>query len=189
MYLFDGKNDKKTINRLHTAVSALRKILKPLSDIALTGQYSLLVEEGVCDLTDYMRLSRRITTVDDVTIREAERVAGLYTGPCFASEDYAWAEPVRATLESTQERLLLQIAAYYESRNDMARSERTLKTLIELNPWSEGGQTALLDLYIDQDRPALFKKAYEKYQHIWKEELDLPMDPRFQKIYQTILPS
>lgn len=188
-HLFDGKNDRKTINRLHTAVSALRKALKPLSGLVLTGQYSLLVEEGVCDLTDFLRLSHRITSIDEDSIREAERVAALFSGPCFESEEYVWMEPIRASLESAQERLLLQIAAYYETRHDWDRTERTLKTLIKLNPWSEGGQTALLDLYIDQNKPRLFIKTYEKFRHILEQELDLPMDLRFQKVYQTIMPS
>ncbi len=188
-HLFGGKKDERTINRLHVTISGLRKALRRVDGLSLQGQYSLSVAEGVCDLTDYLRHARSIMTIDEGNVRLAERIAGLYAGTCFGEADYEWAEPLKASLDEAQELLLLRIAAFHESKNDLKRSEQALMTLVELNPWSEGGQTALLDLYINQRRPAQYKKAYEAFRQIMEDELDLPMDVRFQKAYQTFLPS
>jgi len=213
-HLFDGLQDARTINQLHVTVYQLRKAIgqdRPSEPsfnqvangiqkgryrnthsghgLMISGQYQLCVEEGVCDLVDFTRMTQMQAPLDDVTVLEAERVAGSYRGMCFEHEEYPWVDDLRNELDYSYEQLLLKIADYHRLHQNPARSERSLKTLVQMNPFSEDGNYALMDLYLERKDRRKFFRQYEAYQRILADELGAPMDQQYQAAYRAWGPS
>ena len=187
--IFDGRSDKKTVNQLHVAIYQVRNALRNLPGVRITDQYRIEVDEGVCDLVDFWRFVRDDAPLTQAGIRQAEQIAARYDGLCFADEDYPWAETLRADMEQAHERLMLRIATFYGSQRQMELSEQALRSLVRINPFSDAGHSALLDHYLDRGEPKKFRHAFESYEKILTEELDAPMDLRYQQAYAQQLPS
>lgn len=173
--LFDGAEDKKTINYLHVTVYNIRNMLESFgidrSLVLLKQDYALEIARGVCDYVDFIDFITNNQTVDASNILEAERLIGLYKGPYLEEDDYNWALETREWVNERFEQMILDIAAYYISVGEIQKGELALLRLVEFNPLSEDGHQALLDMYLDHGNHDKFMRHYKIYEKVLSREL------------------
>lgn len=182
--------DGPAINLLHVNLYKLRRFLERnehiLCGLSIPERYRLAVPKGVCDVIDFARFIRKPLSLTPDGIAQGERIASLYRGPCFASEDYPWAESLRTELELAHEQLLLRIAEFRWDHDEPVLSEQALRTLIQTNPLSEEGHCTLLDQYLQRNERRKFLSEFEHYRKIMRDELDVAVDSHYQRVYQQL---
>lgn len=188
--LFDGVEDKKTVNHLHVTVYNLRKTLESFGVhrqyITLQEDYTLEIAPGVCDYVDLVNFLQQNPILDEDNYKEAQRLLQLYQGAFLEEEDYIWAVEVRAWAEQMVEDLTLKLAEYYETTGEFIKAEQNLLALLGNNPLSEQGHHFLMDLYLARNFRIKFVRHYEKYRKIWKEELRISPEERYTRLYKKI---
>ena len=189
--LFDGVEDKKTINHLHVTVYKLRSMLEGFasgrSAVLITDNYKLEVAPGICDYVDFANFVNRKFYIDEENIAEAERILALYTGDYLQEEDYIWSVETREWLYEQFEGLLIKIAEHHDMTGKSRRAEQLLIKLLDKNPLSERGNHMLLDLYHRQRSTGKYIKRYNQYLKILKEELNTVPDEKYRSIYKKML--
>lgn len=188
--IFGGKSDKKSLNLLYVTVYNLRRALEDAkigrNIIKITGSYRLEVSDGVCDYVDFSKFVETNSFLDDSNIAAAERAAKLYAGAYLQNEDYFWVDEVRTKLELQYETLMLNIAEYYSELEELQKAEHFLITLIQYDPLSETGNRSLLELYMREGNREKFRRQYEIYEKILREELQTTPARQFVAFYQAI---
>lgn len=173
--IFGGTDDRKTVNQLHVTLYRLRNSFKELGvsggSVMIRKNYTLDAAEGVCDFIDFVRFTNGIVCVDEDNIMAAERAAALYTGEYLENENYMWADVTRAEMAVRYENLLLQTASFYAGIHKKHKCEKKLLTLLKINPLSEEGNNALLDLYMKTADNRMFAIQYETFEALLKNEL------------------
>lgn len=188
--IFGGKSDKKTLNLLYVTVYNLRRALEEAqvgrNIIKITGSYKLEVSDGVCDYVDFSKFVETNSYLDASNIAAAETAARLYAGAYLQNEDYFWVDEVRTKLELQYETLVLKIAEYYSEQDDLQKAEHFLFALIQYDPLSEAGNRSLLELYMRQGNREKFRRQYEIYEKILREELQTTPARKYIAFYQAI---
>lgn len=185
--LFDGVEDKRTINHLHVTVYNLRNMLEsfgiPRSLVEVKENYTLEMAAGICDYVDVMQFMKNHPMINAINVKEAERLIDLYKGAYLEEEDYDWAIETREWLGEQLERLLLKIANFYSSIGKTLEEEQALLRLVEINPLAEEGNQALLMLYFREGNKERFIRFYESYAKVLREELDEEPEERLARTY------
>lgn len=187
--LFEGVEDKKTINYLHVTVYNIRNMLESFgidrSLVLIKENYSLEIASGVCDYVDFVNFIANNLTIEASNILEAERLIGLYKGPYLEEDDYIWGLETREWLENQFEKLLFKVAAFYDSAGKMRKAEAALLRLLELNPLSEDGNQALLEMYLGYKKIEKYIRHYENYAKELKQELNISPADKYVRYYMT----
>ncbi len=187
--IFGGVEDKKTVSLLYVTAYNLRHALENIgvdrNSVTIDGKYSLRAESGVCDYIDFARFTAQNPVIGVENVEAAEQAAELYHGAFLENEDYFWAEEIRAEMEVRLERLLIGIA---DCRFEMRKThgcEKALITLIRLNPLSDGGNRALLDLYMKTGNVPKFREHYEKYACVLQKEFTAAPAQKYADFYSS----
>lgn len=189
--LFAGEQDKKTVNYLHVLVYNIRNMLESFgidrSLVLIKENYTMEIARGVCDYVDFAEFITNNLTVDAANVSEAERLIGLYKGAYLEEDDYIWALETREWLDERFETLLVRLAAYYNSAGKLPKAEQALLRLLDKNPLSEQGNSALLDIYIAHRFNDKFVLHYLNYKRVMLEELGIEPEERFTAYYKRLL--
>ncbi|ATW25614.1 response regulator [Candidatus Formimonas warabiya] len=186
--LFEGVEDKKTINHLHVTVYNLRNMLESFgvdrSHLLIRESYTLEVAPGICDYIDFVNFINTHAFLDAGNVQAAEHLIESYQGPFLGGEDYIWVMETWNWLDRRFEALLFQLSAYYQARGQNSGAERHLKRLLEINPWSEAAHQALLDLYMQPSKAARYCRQYEIYAQMLEKELQVEPEEKYQVFYR-----
>ncbi len=189
--LFDGVENKKTINHLHVLVYKLRSMLESFglgrSSILIADNYKLEVAPNVCDYVDFVNFIKRNLYIYDGNVTEAERTLSLYTGDYLGDEDYLWSVETREWLYGQFEALLIKTAEYYGTAGEIRRTEQLLNRLLEYHPLSERANHLLLDFYYKHGDARKYIKSYNKYFTILREEFNMTPEGKYAAIYEKML--
>ncbi len=189
--LFDGVENKKTINHLHVLVYKLRSMLESFGlgrdSILIADNYKLEVAPNVCDYVDFVRFINHNLYINEGNVAEAEQILSLYTGDYLEDEDYLWSVETREWLYEQFEALLIKIAEYYEAAGKSQRSEQLLTMLLNHNPLSERAHHRLLDFYHRHEDAQKYIECFNKYLTTLKEEFDSVPEDKYAAIYEKML--
>jgi len=173
--LFEGKNDRNTMNNLYITLSRLKTLLDSWDNsrklIRLTEGNALAIAPGVCDYADFMTFARHKAVLSEKNIAEAAQMLELCRGPYLEMETFEWAAESTREAEDEYERIALGLAGYYVLKERIADAENILLGLLERNPLSDDGYSSLLDLYIRTSNREAYLFRYEEYARMLKKEL------------------
>ena len=188
--LFDGVEDKKTINHLHVTVYNLRNMLESFgidrSLVEIKENYTLEMANGVCDYIDFVNFINNNPLLNVANVGEAKRIIELYKGSYLEEEDYIGAIDIREWLEERFESLLLKLANYYITLGKLQKAEQFLLRLVDKNPLAEDGNKALLQLYMSERDGDKYIKFYKKYVEVLNEELGAKPDAKYTRYYLSL---
>lgn len=189
--LFDGLENKKTINHLHVIVYKLRSALEDFglgrNSILITDNYKLEIASNICDYVDFVNFIKHQLYINDGNVTEAEHVLSLYTGEYFEDEDFIWTIETREWLYEQFEALLIKIAEYHETAGKSRQTEQLLSRLTEHNPLSERANHLLLDFYHRHKDARKYIKSYNKYLTVLKKEFNTLPAGKYTAIYKEML--
>jgi two-component system, LytTR family, response regulator len=190
--IFEGASDeKKALNNLYVTVYYIRNKLEEFgldtSRIFISENYTMDVEEGLCDYVDFDNFLNKIVTIDGTNIESIEKMLPLYNGIFLEEEDYPWLYEMRETFELKYEDFMLKLADYYIFSGEMKKAEAVLQKFIGINPLSDEAHNRLLEIYIEQDNKEKFLKQYKKYVIMMKEEFLTFPDKKFHSFYKSIV--
>lgn len=189
--LFEGLDDKKTVNYLHVTLYNIRNMLEsfgiPCSLILIKENYTTEIAQGVCDYVDFTTFVKSNASIGAENALLAEKMAHTYLGAYLEEEDYPWAVETREWLESEYEKLLSRLAEYHAHTGKPGRAETLLNELIEYNPLSEEGNNGLLDLYMESARHNDYIKHLRRYAKVLKEELGETPEARYILHYKRLI--
>ncbi len=186
--LFDGVEDKKTVNYLHVTVYNIRNMLESFgidrSQVLIKENYTLEIAPEICDYVDFVNFIATQPVVDAANVQEVERLIALYSGAYLEEDDYTWTVDTREWLEECFESLLLKLATYYDANGKFERAEHALLRLLNKNPLSEQGNAILMDIYIARQRYDKFINHYLNYKKVLTEELGVEPEEKFTAYYK-----
>jgi two-component system, LytTR family, response regulator len=189
--LFEGVDDKKTVNYLHVTLYNIRNMLESFgisrSLILIKENYTTEIAPGVCDYADFTTFVRSNAVIEAENAAQAEKLVHTYLGAYLDEEDYPWAVETREWLESEYEKLLSRLAEYHAHAGRLERAETFLNELIEYNPISEEGNNGLLDLYMESGRHKDYMKHIRRYAKVLKEELGETPEARYILHYKRLM--
>ena len=188
--LFGGQDDKSTVHNLYMTIYRLKSLLDTLDPerrrIRLTEDYTLIIEPGVCDFTDFMRFVRGNAVVNEQNLPEAERVLGLCRGPYLEKESFEWTTESANEAEAEYERIALGLAGCHRTAGRLQEAERVLAALLLRNALCEDAHNLLLDLALQTGNREAYLGWYEQYARILQKELRLKPDARYREQYERL---
>lgn len=178
--ILDQKSSEKNINNLRVTLYRLRNTLAKASikenSLLIKENYSIQIEDSVCDYIDFLRFVKNYQSVEKGNLTRATRVADSLCGEFLSNIDALWISEKKEWLDIQIEKLMINIAAYFISIKQMEKAETYLLKLIEINPMSEYGYLMLLDLYISTENMPKYNIFYRYYVKLMTEELDQSPD-------------
>nr|WP_290668040.1 tetratricopeptide repeat protein [Ardenticatena sp.] len=108
------------------------------------------------------------------TLPDLQQAVQIYRGPLLANMDAEWCVAPRAFYH---ERYVLALEWLITGYEQIGQPETALvwaQRLVEAEPYQESGHRALVRLNLALNRPAKVQAAYQRYAHLWQEELGLP---------------
>lgn len=188
--LFEGKDDRSAINNLNVTLSRLKTLLDCWDGsrelIRLTEENALIIAPGVCDYTDFMSFTRRNAALSEKNIGDAAAVLEICRGPYLEKDAFNWAVESAREVEDEYERIALGLACNYGLKERFAEVENVLCALLERNPLSDDGYSALLDLYIQTSNREAYLLKYEEYARLLKKELRIKPHEVYRKHYDAL---
>ncbi len=190
--IFEGSSDeKKALNNLYVTVYYIRNQLEEFgldtSRFFISENYTVDVDEGLCDYVDFDNFLNKIITIDGTNIDSIEKMIHLFNGAFLEDEDYPWLYEMRESFELKYEDFMLKLADYYIFSGELKKAEGVLQKFICINPISDEAHNRLLELYIYEDNKEKFLKQYQKYVIIMKEEFLTFPDKKFHSFYKSIV--
>jgi two-component SAPR family response regulator len=188
--LFEGKNDKNTLNNLYVTLSRLKTLLAcwngARASIRLDEANALIIAPGVCDYTDFMRFAKNNAAISDMVIEEAAKMLRLCRGPYLENETFEWATESMREVEAEYERIALGVSGCRLAAGRITEAENALRALLARNPVSTDGYAALLSLYMRVDNPPAYAALYETYARMLKKEFRIKPETVFREHYARI---
>ncbi|HEX2939299.1 MAG TPA: response regulator [Ruminiclostridium sp.] len=187
--MFDGVENRKTINYLHVMIHSIRKQLDEF-DINCTlhysgGNYTLKIAPGVCDFVDFMTFANQKIIITADNKEKATQMVSIFCHDYMEEEDFPWIAETQEWLENRYVRLMLQLSEYYKNNAELSNAETCLRKLIDRFPLIDEGWQAMLDFYLSTDKSA-FIKLYPKYCKMLKTEFDEKPSAFFEENYKKI---
>lgn len=182
--IFDTGDEKKDLNNLRVSMHRLRTALMEKAvdkeQLLIKNDYSLYIGDGLCDFTDFSRFMSTNAILYGQNIEKAERIAGMLQGEFFSDIDAPWVSELRERVLLQAEDLLMKIGLYYVDTEDIPeKAEWYFSRVVEMDPLSETGYAALLDLYITTGNTAKFDYTYRAYSKLLYEEFGCQPEKRF----------
>jgi len=182
--LFNTGQHKKDANNLRVTMFRLRSALASANIgkeyLLVRDDYSVKVADNICDFVDFVRFVTGNRIIDKNNVLEAMRIIKLINGEFLNNIDSLWVTEKREWAMVQAEELIIKTALYYAaSEKSSENAEKLLTQLIDINPFSEHGQTALLDLYIKTENIGKFNYNYKRYVKLMKEEMSGMPDKKY----------
>ncbi|MEQ8176042.1 MAG: response regulator [Syntrophomonadaceae bacterium] len=172
--MFPGQEEKKAANNLYVTTYKLRSLLDHLDPerrlVKLGDNYSLEINPGICDYTDFMTFSRQNPVIASENAVAAARVLNLCQGGYLEGEDCSWAVDSAAFCELEYERIALGLAGVHISGGRAREAENILSKLLQKNPLSDEAYTLLLDIHMRDRNDRAYAARYLEYARMLMKE-------------------
>ena len=123
--------------------------------------------------------------IDKSNITEANRIVDLIRGDLLSDFDALWVTDVRGFIAVELENLMIKMAMHYiYAGYKPLKAEYILIRLIELNPLSEQGHLALLDLCLKTNNRGKYIYYYRRYRENIKKDLDCEPEEKYKEYYE-----
>lgn len=185
---FNTGDEKKDANNLRVTLFRIRQTLFAANiskeHILIKDDYSVKIAPKVCDITDLLTFINMNKIIDKSTILEANSIVDSIRGELIGDIDALWAAELRQYVAVEIENIMIKIAMYYTySAFKPLKAEYTLIKLVELNPLSEVGHLALLDLCLKTNNRGKYLYYYRRYRECIKKDLDCEPESKYKDYY------
>ncbi len=143
------------------------------------------------DVTAFTGLVTR--TFHEQTVDQLEEAVALYRGPFlehFSVPDSAgfeeWVLLTRERLQRRTLETLLRLASDYEEQGEYKRALRHARRMVELDPWQERAQRAVMRLLALNGQRVAALAHYESYRQELAEELNTQPSKQTRELYECL---
>ncbi len=198
--LWPDEDALKTANRLHVALSALRKILEPellkgsKSTYILTNAdaYKLdLGAGGYCDLDEFkaeMAMARQEKDRPEKAVQHYLKAEALYRGDFLEEDAYVdWCSQERDNYREQYLYALQKIIEFYKDRKDFANSIHYANKYLAVDKYAENIYQSLMSTYSAIGNMAMVTLIFEKCKENIAGELDCPLSEETEKLYKDAI--
>ncbi|MBA4369130.1 MAG: hypothetical protein C0403_15990 [Desulfobacterium sp.] len=198
--LWPDQDNTKTVNRLHVALTALRKILEPELVKGMKSSYILnsddsymltLGDDGFCDIDLFLKtlkLAERHKPHSENAITHYSNAESLYKGELFEEDPYMeWCSPERDDYRKKYQHLLKKIIAYYEGTNDLEKCIQYANIYLAHDKYAEEIYQALMSYYSSMGNMAMVALIFEKCKENIVDDLDCPLSKKTEKLYKDAI--
>ena len=188
--LFNGKEDKNTIHNLYMTIYRLKSLLDTIDPehklVRFTDTYSLMIEPGVCDYTDFINFSTMNAVITVENADKAYDVLNLCRGLYLEKESFDWVGESSNEVEIEYERIALGLAIYLMGVGQLQKAEEVLNKILLRNALCEEAYTLLLEITLRLKKLGAFVETYEQYARIMKKELHLKPNTYYRQQYEHL---
>ena len=189
--LFEEEELQKGINNLYITLYRLRKALSAAGiqdeQLCIKEDYTLKIQDSICDFVDFSRFISNYGTIDKSNISKAESIIGTIRGDILNDMDDIWVAEVRTWILEQAEELLIRTALYYSTSNRWQKAEKLLIKLIDMIPDSQRGYQQLLNLYMRTCSLQKYDFYFRSYAKLMREDLDCLPEQRYVQYAQKII--
>jgi DNA-binding SARP family transcriptional activator len=193
--VWPGQDPALTNNRLHVALSTIRKLLEPELPRGKQSSYLLrkgnayklsLGAEGSTDIELFDRAAGMAKKAMDKTelferCLEAEKI---YQGDLFEEDRYVqWCMDARDEYKEKYLTLLSHLISWYGDRNDNTERIKYLKKYLEHDEYAETMYQLLMKSYGQAGERSMVIKTFERCRQKIEVELDCPLQKDTLEIY------
>lgn len=197
--LWPDQDPAFTTNRLHVALSTIRKVLEPEltkgePSVYLhrkkSGYRLKLGKSGFVDVFLFEQLLADAQTAKNTKEKfklylSAEK---LYRGQLFEDDPYSqWCIGPREAYQEKYIKLLVNIADHYLSAQMHTKCIEYLWRVLEIDDCAEDIYCRLMSLYHQIGNRFMVKKTYQKCKNKLEVELDCPLSDTTEQLYQCIV--
>lgn len=180
-YLFGSEDNKKGANNLRVTLYRLRNALAEAGigkdQLLIKDDYSLVIPDGICDFVDFSRFLSKNASVDRGNLTQAVKICDSFRDGVLSDIDSEWVDEKKEWAEIEAEKLLIKLSLHYLTQKEMNQAEKYLLRLLQINPYSEQGYSALLSLFTQTGEKEKYGYYSSRYETLLENELSLPSDP------------
>ena len=187
-----GEDDvQKARTKLHTTISYLRKTFFSIGYDNIIGSanksYVLNLDQFHCDAKDLEQFMGKNVTIDEKSIVQAEQILNSYQGSYMQNNSYEWSMAKARQLHEQFLLLVQQMISYYNTSGQLAKKERLLFKLLELEPYEETYIQQLLQHFSEIGNRHAAIEAYKQFEHRLLTDLDENPSEETMKLYRALL--
>ncbi|MDR3589079.1 MAG: BTAD domain-containing putative transcriptional regulator [Negativicutes bacterium] len=135
---------------------------------------------------ELLAMGMRAGVSGEKTAALLEKAVALYRGDYLEDIDYTWVIPYRENLKQAHIEARLNLARYYQEKQDYRQAMAHLLIIETYDPFMEEAHALLMKTYAGQrDRQAL-DRHYKKVVSVFKRELGLPPSPALNSLYRKL---
>lgn len=195
--LWPEQDPRLTGNRLHVALTTLRKALEP--DLVRGARSTYILREndryrlhpgddGFLDVAAFDNALNAAAAADPHRAwkyyLEAE---SLYKGDIFGEEPYIdWCEEARTQYREKYLRLLHQIAEHHATEGDLSAATDYLQRALRIDAYAEEDYCRLMILYLQGGNRPMALKMYEQCRQKVEIDLQCPLSDETLALYRRI---
>ena len=171
-----GESDQSSgRNSLNSAVSHLRKLLKPAQwpqeiDYLVRDSAGLQLNPN---LPHWHDCSELLKLVETTSVDSWKRAVGLYRGPYLDNCYLDWAETLRTRVENAVVRTLQKLIDVFTAQNRWAEVIEYSQRWLQLDNCSQEAHLAVMRAHLQSGRPEAAIRQFETCKRVLKRELDL----------------
>lgn len=189
--IFNTGDENKDSNNYRVSLYRLRHTLMELnigkSDLLIKDDCSLQILPGVCDLVDFLQFAKNHTIIDENNVEEAMQIIDTVRDDILTDTDAMWVSEISGDISCQVEDLIWKTAMYYTKINEHLKAEYVLLKLIDTNPLSEIGYTAILDLCVIIKNKSKYIHYYKRYLKMLTEELNCKPERKYSELYEKVI--
>lgn len=195
--LWPEEDPAKSINRLHDALYALRKVIEPDSRgggntmhlLREGDSYMISIgEEGMVDVDEFRRekeLGKKEKDPEKAVVHFLNAEA-FYKGDFLEEDRYMeWCKEERASLKEEYLNLLARIMEYHDSKGDYAKTIEYAGKYLKAEKFTDDIYQQLMILYYQMGNKPMIIKTYEKYKDNMKE-LGFSISREVEELFQKL---
>jgi two-component system, LytTR family, response regulator len=164
------------IKNFHATSYYLRESLKERDlgylFVRTNGAYRLKWNEINSDEKEFLKASRKLEQ-GIAGLEELELITSIYTGHYCEEDDYIWADEKRFRYEEIFQRALNLLIDHQIKKDDRVSSARSLRRLIQLNPYNEAAHERLIDFFLANDDLSAAQAHYYQMKELFLNELGI----------------
>lgn len=193
-----GVDPTRARNRLHVAVSSVRRTVRAAGDINIIehrdGNYQIPNEvELTVDLDRFEALidegrGHEVDGKTDLSISAFSQAAGLYRGDFLADDPFAeWALITREALRMSHLDLLDRLAQLYWSAGSLGECVNIAQRILTHDSCREDAHRLLMRAAAQHGRTSEVRRQYELCQHVLADRLGIAPSPATTRLYVTLV--
>ena len=196
--LWPDEDPEVTANRLHVALTALRKTLEPELERGSLSSYlnrkgdSYLLslgDDGWSDIEEFKKALQQAKNEkdQDISISHYEKAASLYSGDLFEEDPYCeWCFDAREGLKEKYLDALNEIIAYYGEKGDFHKGIEYATTYLNTDKYDETIYKVLMRFYSHTGNRVMILKTFDNCKKALEEGLDCPPDEETEILYRQL---
>jgi DNA-binding SARP family transcriptional activator len=196
--LWQEEDPRKSSQRFHVALAAIRKTLEPeilkgirSAYIKRSGQaYRIeLMEKGQVDADRFSRAVQAGNAAEDTetAMRRYSQAQALYKGDFLEEDVYEqWCSRERTAYKTAFLSVLKKMMEFHVSKKDYSRAITAANTYLEMDPYAEEMIRRLMRYYSASGNSAMVSRVYQKFTRTIQAEFNCRLSPKTRELFHKL---